>query len=165
MSALWIVVASLQLADIPPAYRTAARDADAPAAVLYAIALTESGRQTAVGRRPWPWTLNVAGRGLYFANRSSAWRQLQRTFAAHRNVDIGLMQVSWRYHSTTLRSTWHALDPQWNLSVGARILRRCFEERRTWAEAVGCYHAPNNSARANAYRQRVARALARLMAQ
>ena len=44
----------------PPAYRLAAHRADVPAAVLYAVALQESGAMLRGRLRPWPWTRNVA---------------------------------------------------------------------------------------------------------
>ena len=43
----------------PPAYRLAAHRADVPAAVLYAVALQESGAMLRGRLIPWPWTLNV----------------------------------------------------------------------------------------------------------
>ena len=77
-----------------------------------------------------------------------------------------LMQVNWRYHRTRLRDPWRALDPYYNLRVGARILRDCYREHADWWRAVGCYHSPGISAaqreRALAYRARVKRHWRRL---
>lgn len=162
MNGLVIVLASLKLAAIPAAFIEAARVAAVPAPLLYAIALTESGKLTARGHKPWPWTLNVAGQGQYFATRTAAWQRLQRELRVGRNVDIGIMQVSWRYHGNSLQTPWKALSPHWNLQVAAEFLRRCFERRQDWMAAVGCYHAPNNAARAARYRERVAQNLKRI---
>lgn len=156
------MVAAMQVAGIPVAYQRAAEAADVPPAILYAIALTESGRRSTIGQRPWPWTLNVAGQGRYFESRVSAWQHMQRALARHQNVDIGLMQVSWRYHAKHLRSPWNALNAHWNLKVGAEILRRCFDARGHWMSAIGCYHAPNDAERAARYRQRVQQNLERV---
>ncbi len=64
--------------------------------------------------------------------------------AGQASVDIGLMQVSWRYHRDRLASAALALDPYRNLHVAAEILAACFREREDWWAAVGCYHAPND---------------------
>jgi len=71
------------------------------------------------------------------------------------SVDIGLMQVNWRYHKKCLTSPQLALNPYHNLRVAAEILLGCFRSREDWWEAVGCYHAPNNPERAARYQERV----------
>jgi len=80
---------------IPVLYRRIAAQHDIPPALFYAVALAESGRSTAPGpvQRPWPWTLNVAGRGRYFATRADAVRALNDVLGTgRRSVDIGLMR-------------------------------------------------------------------------
>lgn len=144
---------------VPGGYRLIAVEYGVPDTVLYAIALAESGVGVSEEgvRRPWPWTLNVAGRGHVFPSRVAAWEVLSQLVArGERSIDIGLMQVNWRFHQEKLGDTWQALDPYHNLRVAARILRDCFERRRDWWAGVGCYHAPGNKARAERYRMRVA---------
>ncbi|MEX0707251.1 MAG: lytic transglycosylase domain-containing protein [Woeseia sp.] len=162
LMALWLSSTGVAgQGDVPPAYRATAAQHGIPVELLYAMALAESGKQVATGHldavhRPWPWTLNIAGRGTYFASREAAWLALDRSLAAGQtSVDIGLMQVNWRYHADALGSTWRALDPYHNLSVAAEILKRCYRERRDWWTSVGCYHAPSNDQRARRYRERV----------
>lgn len=41
------------------------------------------------------------------------------------------------------------------MRVAAALLRDCLIEHRTWIESAGCYHAPNDPARANRYGRRV----------
>ena len=142
---------------VPEGYRAVANEVGIPHTVLYAVALTESGKPLDTkGFRPWPWTLNVAGQGHYFRSRTEAWQALQQLLGNGKtSIDIGLMQVNWRYHQTMLGSPWQALDPYHNLRVGARILRTCFEQKGDWWSGIGCYHAPNNPERADRYRRRV----------
>lgn len=154
-------IATCELAtasDIPPAYRQVAQLKGIPADIFYAIALAESGRQlgAAQPRRPWPWTLNIHGEGLYFNDRHSAWRAVMSALAKQQTlVDIGPMQVNWRYHQHRLVDPWQALDPHRNLLVAAEILLRCYKRSSDWWQAVGCYHSPANSQRALRYRERV----------
>ena len=162
VAVLWIAtfLPGLVHADeaVPSAYCLVAAEYEIPGPLFYAIALAESGKM--IGpinrRRPWPWTLNIAGDGVYFKNRWQAWRALDESLrAGETSVDIGLMQVNWRYHRARLGNTWLALDPTHNLNVGADILKDCYQKRRDWWASVGCYHAPSNQARAKRYRARV----------
>ena len=142
---------------VPEGYRLVANEIGIPHTLLYAMALTESGRLLDTKEfRPWPWTLNVSGQGYYFSTRTQVWRALQQLLGNGKtSIDIGLMQVNWRYHRSRLGSPWQALDPYHNLRVGARILQACFQQKGDWWSGVGCYHAPNNPERAGRYRRRV----------
>ena len=143
---------------IPSGYLAVAAESNIPHSLLYAVALTESGKRMPSSStiRPWPWTLNIAGRGVFFDSRQSAWQALIDSLeAGERSIDIGLMQVNWRYHQARLGSPWQALDPYHNLRVGASILQECYSGDRDWWASVGCYHAPNNPRRADQYRRRV----------
>ncbi len=145
-------------ASVPVGYQQVADAYDLPPEVLYAVALTESARQvdSSGNVRPWPWTLNVQGRGHFFDSRQEAEAALQQHFdQGRRSIDIGLMQVNWRYHRQRLGSPQLALDPYHNLRVAAEILRDCHQSRNDWWAAVGCYHAPNSPQRAARYRARV----------
>jgi len=145
-------------ASVPVGYQQVAEAYDLPPEVLYAVALTESARQVdSTGNvRPWPWTLNVQGRGHFFASREEAEAALREHFDAGRtSIDIGLMQVNWRYHRQRLGSPQLALDPYHNLRVAAEILQHCRQSRQDWWAAVGCYHAPNSPTRAARYQARV----------
>ena len=144
--------------DIPPAYRQVALANHIPAEIFYALALAESGRRLGDSRvsRPWPWTLNIHGKGIFFGDRRTAWRAAMAAIAKQKtSVDIGLMQVNWRYHHIRLKDPWHALDPHRNLQVAAEILRNCHERLSDWWASVGCYHSPSNAERAKRYRERV----------
>ena len=163
VAVLWIAtfLPGLVHADevVPSAYRLVATEYGIPLRLFYAVALAESGKiiESMNRRRPWPWTLNIAGVGVYFNTRWQAWHALDQFLrAGETSVDIGLMQVNWRFHQERLGSSWLALEPYHNLTVGAEILRRCYAERRDWWASVGCYHAPSDSHRARAYRNRVA---------
>ena len=150
--------ASWSNGSVPAGYRSIATAQGIPHTLLYAMALTESGRQIkpAGGYRPWPWTLNLAGRGYFFNSRQEAWQALTAWIGeGKRSIDIGLMQVNWRYHQERLGTTWQALDPYHNLRVGAAILQACYQAQQDWWSSVGCYHAPANANRADRYRQRV----------
>ena len=143
---------------VPGGYRIVAAERAIPDTIFYAVALAESGRaNNSEGiHRPWPWTLNVAGDGYYYPTRIEAWQALNDWLKkGKRSIDIGLMQVNWRYHQERLGTPWQALDPYHNMRVGAAILQDCYTTEHDWWVSVGCYHAPNNPQRATRYRRRV----------
>ena len=143
---------------VPEGYRSIATENGIPSAMLYAVALTESATRLTNSNiyRPWPWTLNVAGQGYFFDSRVEAWQALKNWIRqGRRSIDIGLMQVNWRYHKKKLGTPWQALDPYHNLRVGAAILQDCYQTRQDWWASVGCYHSPSNVQRAERYRKRV----------
>ncbi len=153
---------------IPPAYLSIAREVGVPPRLLYAVALTESAlRFSTAAVQPWPWSLNVNGKTEYHASRADAYRAIRRHLAAgRRSIDIGLMQVNWRWHRETLQDPWKALDPYHNLRTGARLLRDRYRECGDWLTAAGRYHAPaatrRSQALAKTYRHHVAKQLAQL---
>ncbi len=147
---------------VPPAYLRVAEEYQVPAGILFAIALTESGRATDGGRMlPWPWALNLEGKAIYFSSRTEADARLTQLIHQNRAPDIGLMQVNWKYHRDKLGNPDQAFDPWLNLRAGARVLRQEYEATGDWWQAVGRYHS-RTPARAKTYRARVLRWYRRL---
>lgn len=168
---LLALVAPLALAgvhSVPPAYTAAASANDVPEVVLYALALTESAVSLSYGRRPWPWTLNIAGDGERYPTRAAACRALQVALARTRVVDVGLGQLNVRWQRALFgdggrfENPCTALNPYANLDAAAAILRDCFEQHGNWIEAAGCYHRPAGGAPAARYRRALRHALSRL---
>lgn len=143
-------------ADVPPAYRAVADEYSLPAVLLYSIALTESHDPSTVAFLPWPWTVNDAGKGLFFKNRREAYDYLSQVLKSGRkNFDVGLVQVNWYWNGHVFPSLWDSLDPYANLRAGANILSGHYRRLGSYEEAVGAYHSPGNPDLANAYRERV----------
>lgn len=109
-----------------------------PDQVLYSLALTESQRNG----KPWPWTMNYAGKSYFFRDRETLHDAMQLLIARGRkNFDVGPMQVHWRYHSKKFDSTWAATDPFTNMVVGAQILIDRYRESGNWVKAIAAYHS------------------------
>jgi hypothetical protein len=142
----------------------ASRATGVPVRLLQALAVVESGladhdRQL----HPWPWTLNINGHGSYrFRSRAAAARYLGMLLAAGiDNVDIGCMQVNWRWQSRAFRSSDDALSPEVNVRYAARLLLAFRRQSGSWAGAVALYHS-HTTRRAEDYQYRVATELARI---
>lgn len=130
-------------AAVPKAYHVVAKEYGVPVKVLYAIALAESRASLGRGvRQPWPWTLNVEGVGYRYGSRRAAFAALNGLVRSGTTaVDVGLMQVHWRFHAAKLGNTWIGLDPYRNLRVGASVLVDCYRRLGNWTTASGCYHS------------------------
>ena len=128
-----------------------------PADLLFAIALAESGKKRLSGKLlPWPWTLNISGESHFFDTKFAAVRKAKAAINdGMDNVDIGLMQVNWRYHNHRFDDLASAFDAYINLEVGAAVLRDCFGRTKDWLTAASCYHAPSNPTRGQLYLERV----------
>ncbi|MGH1441468.1 MAG: lytic transglycosylase domain-containing protein [Cellvibrionaceae bacterium] len=152
---------------IPVAYKTVADQYHIPADILYAIALTESGYRFQSIYNPWPWTLNIEGKAYRFTTRKDTLAKLQEAVIRKQSVDIGLMQVNWRWHNTRFDDLSTSLNPIINLQTGAEILRDQYQRDNNWWAAVGRYHAPGkdkkSKVRAQQYRERVRKHWQRIM--
>ena len=149
----------------PPAYQLAARRADVPATVLYAVALQESGTKLRGRLIPWPWTLNVAGAPQRYATRTDACAGLHRALAhtPAKRIDAGLGQVNLGYHTHRYTQPCELLDPYRNLAIAAEILREQHTPGEDWLLAIGRYHRPAGGAPAARYRRSVHRHLTRVL--
>lgn len=139
----------------PPAYQRAALAQGVPPAVLYTVAKVESNFKIKIGYYPWPWTLNIKGKGSYYATRGEACSAALDGLRQHGKygVDIGLTQQNWGWiGSQHYAHPCDALSPNDNLNTAAIELRKCFEREGDWVRAAGCYHRPAGGEPARIYR-------------
>ncbi|HEJ2500944.1 transglycosylase SLT domain-containing protein [Pseudomonas aeruginosa] len=149
----------------PPAYQLAAQRAGIPPAVLYAVALQESGTRYHDRLVPWPWTLNVAGESHRFATRAEACAGLHRALrdVPRTRIDAGLGQINLGYQRHRYDHPCELLDPYRNLALAAQILREQHAPGQDWLITIGRYHRPAGGAPAARYRQSVGRHLVRVL--
>jgi hypothetical protein len=130
-----------------------------PPALLLSIARAESGRPIAslADIRPWPWTIDADGTGLFLDSKAAAiaWVRLQAPH--HSFIDVGCMQVDLHYHPNAFTSMEEAFDPTANADYAARLLVDLYRDEAagSWDTAVGLYHS-HTSLLAAEYRDRVA---------
>jgi hypothetical protein len=130
-----------------------------PHGLLIAIAKAESGRpiSSLTDVRPWPWTIDADGTGLFLDSKPAAVAWVRTQIGRHRFVDVGCMQVDLEYHPNAFASLEQAFDPVMNTDYAARLLLRLNlgEAGGSWDVAVGLYHS-HTSLLAAMYRDRVA---------
>jgi hypothetical protein len=115
-----------------------------PTHLLAAIATTESGRwHSGLGMNvPWPWTINVDGKGYYFNSKAEAIAQVQRLQAqGHESIDVGCMQVNLKHHAKAFATLNEAFDPATNVAYAAKFLHDNYAELGDWIKATAAYHS------------------------
>ncbi len=127
----------------------AAKRYDIPLAVFYSVGLLETGGRNGLQ----PYAMNIEGR----ASSNPSLEAALATFeAAHRRgaslIDIGCMQINYRWHGDKFSSVTEMFDPARNVDYAARFLRELKEREKTWTLAVARYNAgPNNNAAQKQY--------------
>ena len=121
----------------------AGAEAGLPDGLLPAISLVESGRGTGKGGiAPWPWTLNEGGKGMYFDTREAALAYLAEALARGvTNIDIGCMQLNWKWHSAGFASPEDMIDPVRNTRYAARFMTELHSRLGSWETAASAYHS------------------------
>lgn len=151
---------------IPIIYKERAINAGVPYMLLYAVAIAESNNPEDPSFKPWPWTLNVNGHGMYFDTKKDAVVALTRELAkGTRNIDICAGQINYRYNHHLIPDINKALDLKPCLTAATEVLNRELRHckmilrKSNWWCAVERYHSPGKSdaqrERATAYAARV----------
>ncbi len=127
-----------------------------PAHWLSAIASTESGRyHPKLGLAiPWPWTINVQGKGYWFNNKQEA-IQAVRKFQKQgiSSIDVGCMQVNLHYHGHHFTDLEQAFDPVYNIAYAAKFLSDNYTQLKSWRKATAAYHSKTPDRGKNYYRK------------
>lgn len=113
--------------------------------LLYAVAIMESGFRPSGSKVafPYPWTLQANG-PFYGATLADAQKRLTwlLTRIPDKNIDVGLLQISLKYHGHRVNDYRDLLDPLTNVRIGASILAQ--ELARSPGDpvaALGRYHS------------------------
>lgn len=121
---------------------SAAQETGVPLQVLLAITRTETGRTRDGVTQPWPWTVNMEGRGVWFDTRTKALTFLFDHFkTGARSFDVGCFQINYRWHGAQFASIEDMLDPFANARYAATFLKALYEESGNWNVAAGKFHS------------------------
>ena len=126
--------------------------------LLQTISAVESGRWDNLQNRyvAWPWTVNVKGKGYYFASREDAVRAVKKFQAQGiESIDVGCMQINLKYHGEAFNSVDEAIDPSNNVKYSAKFLRTLYSKHgQNWKKAAKRYHS-GNPEKGEAYTKRL----------
>lgn len=124
------------------AAQAAARESGVPADILLAITRAETGRRSDGVFRPWPWAINNAGQGYWFATQEEALNAATERFeAGDDNFDVGCFQINAHYHGGAFSSLSEMLDPALNARYAAAFLTELKQETGDWDQAIAAYHS------------------------
>jgi soluble lytic murein transglycosylase-like protein len=126
---------------------------EVPLGMLYAIGVTESGRDGSLQ----PYALNIEGRAVYEVSKAAAMRSFQEAQrGGAKLIDVGCMQINHHYHAESFSSLEDMLDPAQNVAYAAQFLSELKKREGSWTMAIARYHAgPNNGPAQKAYVCRV----------
>lgn len=123
--------------------------------LLYAVSLIESSSAGGKGVGPHPYAIRSPSTAYYPESFTEASTLLPTLIEEHPSVDIGIMQINWRWHYDKVSHPNELLDPTTNIFVGARILRDSINSKPgNLVMGIGTYHSPT-PIRAENYGQRV----------
>ncbi|MBP7189663.1 MAG: transglycosylase SLT domain-containing protein [Rickettsiaceae bacterium] len=107
-----------------------------PKGLLASIAQIESNNH--------PFAINSGGKA-YFANDiESAKSYIASKLAVGiTNIDIGIMQINWRYHEKEFSGISHMLSPAANIDYAGKLLALLKNQHGDWHTAVRYYHSSN----------------------
>lgn len=107
-----------------------------PARLLESIAKIESGVQE--------YAINVNGKSFFAANKQEAISAINTALnSGVTNVDIGVMQLNWRWHKEAFDNIEEMLSAPANIAYAARLLKNLYKQHRDWHKAVRYYHSSN----------------------
>ncbi len=119
-----------------------ARESGVPQGVLLAITRTETGRRRDGRVQPWPWTVNMEGRGVWFDTPDEARAFVFEHFKrGARSFDVGCFQINYRWHGQHFASIEEMFEPLANGRYAARFLGELHAELGDWSAAAGAYHS------------------------
>ncbi len=128
-------------------FKRAEKKHQIPSDILHSISLQESGRRHEKLDKiiPWPWSVNVEGKGYYFNSKNAAASFIkQQMLFGKKSIDVGCMQINLYHHPNAFASVSEALDPKSNIEYGAQFLREKYEQFGSWKKAIANYHSANN---------------------
>ncbi len=126
--------------------------------LLQTISAVESGRWDNLQNRyvAWPWTVNVQGKGYYYASKEEAVKAVKKFQSQGvESIDVGCMQINLKYHGDAFSSVDEAIEPSNNVKYSAKFLRSLYNQHgNNWKKAAKRYHSANPK-KGEAYTQRL----------
>lgn len=143
-------LASLPAAAAPPAplgaceaaMQQASASYGVPLGILYAVGLTETGGNGTLQ----PLAMNGGGESYVAASPADGERKLAE-FGRRgvKLVDLGCMQINYRWHGSKFGSVAEMFDPTRNVDYAARFLGELKQQYGSWTMAAARYNAgPDN---------------------
>ena len=114
-----------------------------PIHLLSSISRVEAGRKLSSGEvKGWPWSINHAGKGLYFETKKGALKYLKNAVSnGSKNIDVGCMQLNYRWHKGAFSSLDEMFDPEKNIQYAAKFVKELYGRHQNWEDVIKHYHS------------------------
>jgi len=105
-----------------------------PQGLLHSIAMVESQIN--------PYAINVEGKAIISSSKTAALKVIEhyRSLGVT-NIDIGVMQVNYRWHGKEFANLEEMLDVNNNIEYAAKLLSSLYKEHGSWHKATRLYHS------------------------
>lgn len=105
-----------------------------PSGLLLAIASVESGLK--------PFALNIDGKAAFSRSYMEAMMLAQEALKSGvTNIDLGVMQVNYRWHNDQFYNFEEMLHPKSNIKYAVKLLAQLYKQHGSWHKAVRYYHS------------------------
>ena len=115
---------------------------DIPKGLLLSIGKAEAIRKINNKYIIWPWTINHAGKSLFFDNKEQmknyVFKNLKRKDF---NIDVGCMQVNIKWHKNNFKKISDMFEVNPNISYAASFLKQLKNKHGSWDKAIKHYHS------------------------
>jgi hypothetical protein len=124
--------------DMPQLIQKIEKEHEIPSGLLAAIASVESGLK--------PYAIGVSGKSVKASSKEEAKKIIKQYLAKGiTNIDIGIMQINWRWHSKEFNQNLDdMLNPSQNIIYAAQLLKSLHVKHQSWQKAVRHYHSAKN---------------------
>ena len=139
----WVESSANNLPDCEELARKVELETGLPKNILVSISIVEAGRYMEDGTKiAWPWALNHAGKSLFFESRKSALNYLYANITPRfRNIDVGCMQISVKWHFDQFKTFEQMINPVENIRYAASFLTDLKKIHGSWDKAIKHYHS------------------------
>ena len=115
---------------------------DIPKGLLLGIGKAEAIRKFNNKYIIWPWTINHAGKSLFFDNKEQmknyVFKNLKRKDF---NIDVGCMQINIKWHKNNFKKISDMFEVNPNISYAASFLKQLKNKHGSWDKAIKHYHS------------------------
>ena len=115
---------------------------DIPKGLLLGIGKAEAIRKLNNKYIIWPWTINHAGKSLFFDTKKQmtnyVFKNLQKDDL---NIDVGCMQINIKWHKNNFKKIADMFEVSPNISYAASFLLQLKNKHGSWDKAIKHYHS------------------------
>lgn len=115
---------------------------DIPKGLLLGIGKAEAIRKINNKYIIWPWTINHAGKSLFFDTKKQMSNYVFKTLKRNDfNIDVGCMQINIKWHKNNFKKISDMFEVNPNISYAASFIKQLKNKHGSWDKAIKHYHS------------------------